>query len=326
MMSHGSPPHVLKPILEHMQVACLLNDDTGVAECWYLRMVSCARSPPQRVARQDILETIERDASPCGAPKGAPLLTSPATRSVQSRPLDEPGLVPSAGLLERLMSFLGTCLRGLLIASLIVLAIWVVGTKAGVIPIKQGANASNPYLGLPPEKIVEHGRSLDRRLSQANDTDEKRVDNIAGAEQGEIEQTRIALRSINKAAPQYREAQRLLASYNKHEAENRRLMNAVVSKAISDDGVGNRKTYASQLEKNLSKAGMDAHVGVSGTQNLTLVVRCVLEGRLFVYQLLRLLNDTPLVEEARKLGFADIHFTNGRDFGGTYDVANNRWN
>jgi hypothetical protein len=253
-------------------------------------------------------------------------LTLPATRSAQSIPPDEPGLIASAGSFERFVSFMGACLRGLLIASLLVLALWVVGTKAGVIPIKQGETTSNPYLGLPPEKIVEQGRLLDKRLFQSNDTNEKRVDSIAGAEQEEIEQTRIALRSINKAAPQYREAQRLLASYNKHEAENRRLMNAIVSKAISGDSVGSRKTYAGQLEESLWKAGMDAHVGVSGTQNTTLVVRYVLEGRLFVYELLKLMNDTPLLQDVRKLGFASIHFTNGRNFAGTYDLAKNRWN
>jgi uncharacterized membrane protein len=253
-------------------------------------------------------------------------LTSQATRSVQSCPPDEPALVPPAGLLQRFLSFAGTCLRGLLITSLIVLALWVLGTNAGVIPIKQGTTASNPYLGLPPEKIIEHGRSLDKRLADAGNPNAKRINSIVPAGQEEIEQARIALRSIDKAAPQYREAQRLLADYSKHEAESRKLMDAAVAKAISDDVVEGRRAYASQLEKNLSKAGIEAHVGLSGTKSTTLVVRYVLESRLFVYQLLKLLSDTAFLDDVRKLGFANIHFTNGRDFSGTYDMAKNSWN
>jgi uncharacterized membrane protein len=252
-------------------------------------------------------------------------LTAQATRSVQSCPPDEPSLVSSAGLLQGFVSVVGTCLRGLLITSLIVLALWVVGTRAGVIPIKQGTAASNRYLGRPPEKIVEHGRSLEKHLSEAGNPNAKRINGIVPAEQEEIEQKRIALRSIDKAASQYREAQRLLADYNKHEAEDRRLMDAVVAKAISDDVVEGRRAYANQLEKNIAKVGMDAHVGVSGAKSTTLVVRYVLDSRLLVYELLKLLSDTSLLEDARKLGFANIHFTNGRDFSGTYDMAKNSW-
>ena len=253
-------------------------------------------------------------------------MPSQATRSVQSCPPDGPALVPPAGLFERFMSMIGACVRGLLITSLIVLALCVVGTKAGVIPIKQGTTASNPYLGLPPEKIVEQGRSLDMRLSNNNNANAKRINSIVLAEQKEIEQTRIALRSINKVAPQYREAQRLLASYNKHEADGRRPAEAANAKAISDDVAEVRKAYANQLEKNLLKRGIDTHVGVSGAKNTTLVVRYVLENQPLVYELLKVLNESPLLEDARKLGFANIHFTNGRDFSGTYDMAKNRWN
>jgi hypothetical protein len=217
-------------------------------------------------------------------------LPSRVTPGFQSCPPGGSAPVPRTGLRERFIPALAAYLRGLVIASLIVLGLWVVGTKAGVIPAKQGATASNPYLGLPPEKIVQQGRSLD------------------------------------KAAPQYREAQRLPAGYKQHEAEDRRLLDAAIAKAISDDVVEARKAYADQLEKNLLKEGVDAHFGVSGSKSTTLVVRYGLESRPFVYELLRLLNDAALLEGARKQGFAYVHFTNGRGFSGTYDMAKNRWN
>jgi len=252
-------------------------------------------------------------------------VSSRATPAFQSLPGDA-APVPRVGLRERFISALGAYLRGLVIASLIALALWVVGTKAGVIPVKPGTTASNPYLGLPPEKIVEQGRSLDKRLSESSNPNARRMAGVVSAEQEEIEQTRTALRSINKAAPQYREAQRLLAGYSQHEVEDRKLLDATIAKAISDDVVEGRKAYADQLEKNVLREGVDAHFGVSGTKSTTLVVRYGLENRLFVYELLRLLNDTPLLEGARKQGFANIHFTNGRGFNGTYDVARSRWN
>jgi hypothetical protein len=80
------------------------------------------------------------------------------------------------------------------------------------------------------------------------------------------------------------------------------------------------------VERSLSKAGIEARIGLSGTRSTTLVVRYALESRLLVYELLKLLSDTPLLEDARKLGFANIHFTDGRDFSGTYDMAKNSWN
>jgi hypothetical protein len=214
-------------------------------------------------------------------------LPSRATPGFQSCPPGGSAPVPRAGWRERFISALAAYLRGLVIASLIVLGLWVVGTKAGVIPAKPGATASNPF---PPEKIVEQGKAVD------------------------------------KAAPQYREAQRLLAGYRQHEAEDRRLLDAAIAKAISDDGVEARKAYADQLERNLWKEGVDAHFGVSGSKSTTLMVRYGLESRPFVYELLRLLNDAALLEGARKQGFAYVHFTNGRGFSGTYDMARSRWN
>jgi hypothetical protein len=53
------------------------------------------------------------------------------------------------------------------------------------------------------------------------------------------------------------------------------------------------------------------------------VVRYVLVGRPFVY---KLMNGTPFLENLKKAGFANIHFTNGYDYDGTYDIAKNKWN
>jgi hypothetical protein len=68
---------------------------------------------------------------------------------------------------------------------------------------------------------------------------------------------------------------------------------------------------------------MDAHISTSGAKSTTLVIRFVLVGRPFVYNLM---NETQFLENAKNAGFTNTHFTNGYDYDGTYDIAKNKWN
>jgi hypothetical protein len=77
------------------------------------------------------------------------------------------------------------------VASLIILLVWSFGVGANI----QKATTSNPYLNLSPEKVVEQGRSLDRRLAESSSPKAKPTKDIALVGKNEIEQTRIALQS-----------------------------------------------------------------------------------------------------------------------------------
>ena len=198
----------------------------------------------------------------------------------------------------------------------IVILLGVLGT-AGYLSLPR-----NPYLGLSPERILEQGRLLDQKLVEDSRPKQITKQNIVLIEKQEIERTRTALQSIERVAPQYEEARRLLANLDKHEAEGKKLMEATIAKAIADDVEG-RRDYANEMEKTWLKNGMDAHVSTSGSKSTTLVIRYVLVSRPLLF---KLMNETPFVENAKKVGFTNIHFTNGYDVQGTYDIAKNKWN
>jgi len=96
---------------------------------------------------------------------------------------------------------------------LLMLLAWFVGTAVGIVPM----DPSNALRSLPPDKIIEQGRSLDKRLAEST----KRKDILPAlvVEKKEVDNTRSALKSIEPTAAQYKEAQQLLACLDKREAE-----------------------------------------------------------------------------------------------------------
>jgi hypothetical protein len=206
-----------------------------------------------------------------------------------------------------------------------VMMVGVIGAIVYACNLDQSARTPappNPYLALSPEKIIEQGKSLERRYAEYAKPIQKPAKNVALIEKNEIEQTREALRRIGKSSPQFAEAQQLLASIDNDEAEGKKQMELAIAKAIADD-VDGRKAYADQLEKNMLSDGMDAHVSASGAKGTTLVIRYILVSRPFLY---KLMNETPFLENIKKEGFTTVHFTNGYDLNGSYDIAKNKWN
>src|ERR1700730_1004999 len=87
----------------------------------------------------------------------------------------------------------------------------------------------NPYISLSPEKIIEQGRSLDKRVADGNNP--KLLNkHLPLIKVEEIEQTRRALESIS-TGPQHDEAARLLKSLDKRDEEGKKAKDAYLAKA-----------------------------------------------------------------------------------------------
>jgi hypothetical protein len=172
--------------------------------------------------------------------------------------------------------------------------------------------AVNPYLSLSPEKILEQGRSLDKRMKDANNPDPKRFDKLLKSgqlhliEKKEVVQTRAALESIT-SGPQHPDAVRLLRSLDQREEEGRKAEETYLAKAREDD-VSGRKEYANDLETSYLKKGMDVQVTVAGTKGTMLVIRYVLVSRPLVFNTL---NDRKVVATWKDAGFTAVRFTDG---------------
>jgi hypothetical protein len=185
------------------------------------------------------------------------------------------------------------------------------------------STAANPYLSLSPDKVLEQGRSLDKRMKEANDPDPKRLNKLLKSgqlrliEKKEVDQTRAALESLT-SGPQRAAAAAILTSLNKREEEGRKAEQAFLAKAREDDVTG-RKEYASDLETRYLKAGTDMHISTAGAKGTTLVIRYVLIGRPFVFNTL---SDEKIVENWKGAGFSGVRFTDGYSQTWTCDLGN----
>jgi tetratricopeptide (TPR) repeat protein len=178
----------------------------------------------------------------------------------------------------------------------------------------QSDKNGNPYVHLPPDKIIEQARSLERRMAESNKP--KPITQIVLVEKKEVEQTTIALESIDRAAPQYTEAQMLLQTLKQRGAEGKQAMQAAVAKAIADD-VDGRKAYAKLYEHNALMAGYSVTVSTSGPKATTLNLSYALLTKASIYQLI---NDEAFREMLRQKGFAKLHITDGYNWSGNVDL------
>jgi hypothetical protein len=133
----------------------------------------------------------------------------------------------------------------------------------------------------------------------------------------EVDDTRAALRSIDKTVSQYVEAQRLLAGLEKREEEGRKAEAALLAQYRDDDITG-RKEFATLMENSFLKKGMDVHVSISGPKGTTLTIRYILMSRPIVYQVL---NETDFVKNRKGDGFKKAVFTDGYKQTWTYDLT-----
>jgi len=179
-------------------------------------------------------------------------------------------------------------------------------------PTPSTSAVENPYLSLPSEKILEQGRSLDRRMKDANNPDPKRMDKLLKSGQlvlikkQEVAQTRAALESITNG-PQREEAAKLLRSLDQREEDGRKAEEAYLERARAND-VSGRKEYANDLEMSYLKQGMDVQVNVIGAKGTTLVIRYALMSRPLVFNTL---NNIKIVATWKDTGFTAARFTDG---------------
>ena len=133
----------------------------------------------------------------------------------------------------------------------------------------------------------------------------------------EVDDTRASLRSIDKTASQYAEAQRLLAGLDRREEEGRKAEDVLLAKYREDD-VGGRKQFATLMENSFLKKGMDVQVSTSGPKGTTLTIRYILMSRPIVYQVI---NETDFIKNRRSDGFKKAVFTDGYNKTWTYDLT-----
>src|SRR6516225_4171856 len=191
--------------------------------------------------------------------------------------------------------------------------LWVVGGLLGFLLLALIiGSVSKDHPSLPPEKILEQGRSLDRRMKDANNPDPKRMDKLLKSGQlvlikkQEVAQTRAALESITNG-PQREEAAKLLRSLDQREEDGRKAEEAYLERARAND-VSGRKEYANDLEMSYLKQGMDVQVNVIGAKGTTLVIRYALMSRPLVFNTL---NNIKIVATWKDTGFTAARFTDG---------------
>jgi hypothetical protein len=142
------------------------------------------------------------------------------------------------------------------------------------------------YLAVPPAQIIGQGRALDKRMAESNrpkpTAESLKTPLITKAE---VEQNREALRSIEKTASEYAEAQKLLGSLDRREEEGKRAMEAAIAKAAADDAQG-RKEHAKLAERLFLNAGYDITVSTSGPKATTITLKYILLNRPVAHVLL----------------------------------------
>lgn len=137
----------------------------------------------------------------------------------------------------------------------------------------------------------------------------------------EVNQTRAALQTIKSDSPRFAEAQRLLAGLRRQEEIGKKGMRAAIAKSL-EENVDGRKEFARKLKGNFLKNGMDVTLTTSGRGATTLNFRYALVSRPFLY---KLANESAFLENAKRVGFAHVHFTNGYDASANYDLTKNKF-
>lgn len=99
-------------------------------------------------------------------------------------------------------------------------------------------------------------------------------------------------------------------------AKKRKALDAVVQRGPG--AIAARKSHAEQMEDRFLTAGFDMHVYAEGDAATTLRLRYVLMSRPVIY---KLVNETKLREDARRLGFRRIVFASGHDTPYVYDLV-----
>jgi hypothetical protein len=177
--------------------------------------------------------------------------------------------------------------------------------------------APGPILTTPPapsaQSVIEDAKWLDKRMAAQNvpDPPPGRHDLVTNKE---ISDTRTALSRIGKNVPQYAEAQRLLASLARREAEGERLSQEMIAKWAEEEGVSDRNDYGIRLENSLLKAGFDMHIKVSGEKSERIEIRYVLMSRPMVYHIINESEFQSFRADTAKKGFQYMTLTDGNTF------------
>lgn len=177
---------------------------------------------------------------------------------------------------------------------------------------------NNSYLGQSADNIITQGRTLTKKWIASNRPGHKGFLVIAN---DEVSQTRAALETIRSDAPQFAEAQRLLMALQQQEEVGKKAMQVAIAKSLEDD-VDGRKEFVHKLESDFLKNGMDVRLTTGGAKATILNFRYVLVSRPFLY---KLANESALLQNAKRVGFTRVHFTDGYGATANYDLNKNKF-
>lgn len=199
--------------------------------------------------------------------------------------------------------------------------VWIVVFCAGSLALghailKLDAN----WNAVAPDEAIAMGKVLEKKWEESNRPGKKPGEWVL-IQNKEVEAAQKALRSISSELPQYPEAKRLLASFEKQESIGKKAMEADIAQARANNVEG-RKDYVNRLESNFLKAGMDVRLGLSGPKSTILSFRYALVSRPFLY---KLTNETQLLKDAKQAGFIKIDFSDGYNTSASYDLLKDRW-
>jgi len=89
-----------------------------------------------------------------------------------------------------------------------------------------------------------------------------------------------------------------------------------------EENVDGRKEFVRKLENDFLGNGVDVRLTTSGAKGTILNLRYVLVSRPLLY---KLANESTFLENAKHVGFARVHFTDGYGAAANYDLSKDKF-
>jgi hypothetical protein len=199
------------------------------------------------------------------------------------------------------------------------IALFAVGVSKQIAP-KPAATLANTGAGSP--QIANASNS-----NATNDRPRTDAERLAKAKQiladnkrpgaGVVEPPEDYLRTISKASPEYKEAQKLLAGIEKENERIRKQQAQLQAQQQIANQKAEREAIIDRLESNLLKQGMDFYFNWEGPGGDTLRIKYVLMSRPVVYNIT---NETDFLNNLRAVGVKKVIFTDGYDESWSYNL------
>lgn len=179
------------------------------------------------------------------------------------------------------------------------------------------AKASSPPSAPPPkapaQKALERGHNMLKLMADPN---------AEWPGPAWFQQAIDALRAIPTTAPQYAEAQMILADHQTHEAAWTKAHDAIVAKrdaanqaARNEQLEQKRIAYRALLEDQMLSKGLNVDVALSGKKHDRLLIKYALTSKVTAYQF----SHSKFPEQWSSLGFRKVVLTDGYDESYSWD-------